>query len=69
MPIAVRVVSDQDFAAWVETAKKKFATMPGEYVRLGGRQRRSRPQGLQRASTGQGRRDRKVRIEGLQGRI
>jgi cytochrome c oxidase subunit II len=25
MPIAVRVVSEQDFAAWVETAKKKFA--------------------------------------------
>ena len=28
MPIAVRVVSDQDFAAWVETAKKKFAANP-----------------------------------------
>jgi len=28
MPIAVRVVSDQDFAAWVETAKKKFAASP-----------------------------------------
>ena len=28
MPIAVRVVSDQEFAAWVETAKKKFATNP-----------------------------------------
>jgi cytochrome c oxidase subunit 2 len=28
MPIAVRVVSDQDFAAWVETAKKKFASNP-----------------------------------------
>jgi cytochrome c oxidase subunit II len=26
MPIAVRVVSDQDFVAWVETAKKKFAS-------------------------------------------
>ena len=25
MPIAVRVVSDQEFLAWVETAKKKFA--------------------------------------------
>ena len=25
MPIAVRVVSDQEFTAWVETAKKKFA--------------------------------------------
>jgi cytochrome c oxidase subunit 2 len=29
MPIAVRVVSDQDFAAWVATAQKKFATLPG----------------------------------------
>jgi cytochrome c oxidase subunit II len=29
MPIAVRVVSDQEFAAWIETAKKKFATNPG----------------------------------------
>ncbi|MFO1109559.1 MAG: cytochrome c oxidase subunit II [Bradyrhizobium sp.] len=28
MPIAVRVVSDQEFAAWVEGAKKKFATNP-----------------------------------------
>jgi cytochrome c oxidase subunit 2 len=28
MPIAVRVVSDQDFVAWVETAKKKFASSP-----------------------------------------
>lgn len=28
MPIAVRVVSDQEFASWVETAKKKFATNP-----------------------------------------
>jgi cytochrome c oxidase subunit 2 len=28
MPIAVRVVNDQEFAAWVETAKKKFATGP-----------------------------------------
>ncbi len=28
MPIAVKVVSDQEFAAWVETAKKKFATNP-----------------------------------------
>jgi cytochrome c oxidase subunit 2 len=28
MPIAVRVVSDQEFAAWVETAQKKFATNP-----------------------------------------
>jgi cytochrome c oxidase subunit 2 len=29
MPIAVRVVSDQEFAEWVEGAKKKFATNPG----------------------------------------
>jgi len=28
MPIAVRVVSDQDFVAWVETAKKKYASNP-----------------------------------------
>jgi cytochrome c oxidase subunit 2 len=29
MPIAVRVVTDQEFATWVEGAKKKFATNPG----------------------------------------
>ena len=29
MPIAVRVVSDQEFATWVEGAKKKYATNPG----------------------------------------
>jgi cytochrome c oxidase subunit 2 len=28
MPIAIRVVNDQEFAAWVETAKKKFASNP-----------------------------------------
>ncbi len=28
MPIAVRVVNDQEFAAWVEAAKKKFASNP-----------------------------------------
>jgi cytochrome c oxidase subunit II len=28
MPIVVRVVSDQEFATWVEAAKKKFATGP-----------------------------------------
>jgi cytochrome c oxidase subunit II len=28
MPIAVRVVDDQEFASWVETAKKKFASAP-----------------------------------------
>jgi cytochrome c oxidase subunit 2 len=26
MPIAVRVVTDQEFTAWVEDAKKKFAS-------------------------------------------
>lgn len=26
MPIAIRVVNDQEFAAWVETAKKKYAS-------------------------------------------
>lgn len=29
MPIAIRVVNDQDFAAWIESAKKKYATAPG----------------------------------------
>src|SRR6201996_3785221 len=29
MPIAVRVVTDQEFTAWVEDAKKKFAANPG----------------------------------------
>jgi cytochrome c oxidase subunit II len=28
MPIAVRVVNDQEFAAWVESAKKKYASNP-----------------------------------------
>jgi cytochrome c oxidase subunit 2 len=28
MPIAIRVVNDQEFAAWIETAKKKYATNP-----------------------------------------
>jgi len=28
MPIAVRVVEEQEFAAWVEAAKKKYATNP-----------------------------------------
>jgi cytochrome c oxidase subunit 2 len=36
MPIAVRVVNDQEFAAWVEDAKKKFATNPAN-SRRGGR--------------------------------
>jgi cytochrome c oxidase subunit 2 len=29
MPISVRVVTDQEFAAWVQDAKKKFASNPG----------------------------------------
>jgi cytochrome c oxidase subunit II len=32
MPIAVRVVNDQDFAAWVESAKKKYVTLPGAFT-------------------------------------
>jgi cytochrome c oxidase subunit 2 len=28
MPIAIRVVSEQEFAAWIEDAKKKFAAVP-----------------------------------------
>jgi cytochrome c oxidase subunit 2 len=29
MPIAVRVVSEKDFAAWLEQAKKKYSAVPG----------------------------------------
>jgi cytochrome c oxidase subunit II len=36
MPIAVRVVSDQEFAAWVETAKKKFAANPANSLASAG---------------------------------
>ena len=36
MPIAVRVVSDQEFATWVEGAKQKFATNPGGTVASAG---------------------------------
>jgi cytochrome c oxidase subunit 2 len=36
MPIAVRVVNDQDFAAWVETAKKKFAANPANSLASAG---------------------------------
>ena len=36
MPIAVRVVNDQEFAAWVEAAKKKFASNPAnEFASIG----------------------------------
>ena len=37
MPIAVRVVSDQEFAAWVEDGEEEICDQPGELVRLGGR--------------------------------
>ena len=30
MPIAVRVVNDKDYAAWLEQAKKKYAGNDGE---------------------------------------
>jgi len=37
MPIAVKVVSDQEFAAWVEAAKKKYATNPANtFAAVGG---------------------------------
>ena len=37
MPIAVRVVTDQEFASWVEAAKKKFATNPANtFASVGG---------------------------------
>src|SRR6476661_4910100 len=36
MPIAVRVVNDQEFAAWVEGAKKKFAANPANSVASAG---------------------------------
>jgi cytochrome c oxidase subunit 2 len=37
MPIAVRVVTDQAFASWVEAAKKKYATNPANtFASVGG---------------------------------
>ena len=68
MPIAVRVVSDQEFAAWVETAKKKFATNPANSFASAARRGRAVGLTALRAAMGQGRRDREVR-QGLQGRI
>ncbi|MGY3605678.1 cytochrome c oxidase subunit II [Bradyrhizobium sp. Leo121] len=36
MPIAVRVVEDQEFASWVDAAKKKFASSPANsYASIG----------------------------------
>ena len=29
MPIAVRVVNERDYAAWLEQAKKKYAAIDG----------------------------------------
>lgn len=38
MPIAVKVVSDQEFASWVEAAKKKYAANPANtFASVGGR--------------------------------
>ena len=36
MPIAVRVVNDQEFATWVEAAKKKYATNPANSLASAG---------------------------------
>ena len=37
MPIAVKVVEDQEFATWVEAAKKKYASVPAStYASAGG---------------------------------
>jgi cytochrome c oxidase subunit 2 len=37
MPIAVKVVTDQEFAAWTEAAKKKYATNPANtFASVGG---------------------------------
>ena len=36
MPIAVRVVSDQEFASWVEGAKKKYAANPANTLASAG---------------------------------
>ena len=30
MPIAIRVVSEAQYATWLEDARKKFASVPGE---------------------------------------
>ena len=36
MPIAIRVVNDQEFATWVEAAKKKYASTPANaYASIG----------------------------------
>ena len=35
MPIAIRVVNDQEFTKWVEAAKKKYASNPASYASIG----------------------------------
>ena len=67
MPIAVRVVNDQEFASLGRGREEEICDQPGEFVRLGWRGGAVGRQGFRR-TTGQGRRDRKVR-KGLQGRI
>jgi cytochrome c oxidase subunit 2 len=36
MPITVRVVSDQEFSAWVDQAKQKFASSMPEPIKSAG---------------------------------
>jgi cytochrome c oxidase subunit 2 len=43
MPIAVRVVSEQDFAAWVEQAKQKFASSMPEPVKSAAQRSAEKP--------------------------
>ena len=48
MPIAFRVVSDRDYAAWLDEAKKKFAAYAGHQGRHRGRRQGS---GLEQRSS------------------
>ena len=66
MPIAVQVVSDQDFAAWLEAAKKKFA--PARRTRSPRRRSRAVSPKLRRAIDGT-RATGPQGPKGLQGRI
>ena len=52
MPIAVRVVNDDDFAAWVEQAKKKSASDDGRRQGRGRRRGRLGAQALSRVTNG-----------------
>ena len=68
MPIAVRVVSDQEFAAWVEDAKKKFA--PTRRTRSPrSAPRRSKRDRRNRSDDGRRDRDRSEGLPRIQGRI